>query len=83
MNSSQQVKDKASMRLNGSKERRKIVKRSAGVQVLLNVPADGRTGVFILRHGYPPLYSLDSHPHIDMCFIFKAEMCKSMANHSV
>lgn len=34
-----------------------------------------RLGVFILRHGYPLLYSLDSHPHINMCFTFKEEMC--------
>lgn len=42
-----------------------------------------RQGVFILRHGYPLLYSLDSHPHINMCFTFNAEMCKPTANHSV
>lgn len=38
-----------------------------------------RLGVFILRHGYPLLYSLDSHPHINMCFTFKEEMCRPAA----
>lgn len=37
-------------------------------------------GVFILRHGYPLLYSLDSHPHINMCFAFGVEMCRPTAN---
>lgn len=37
-------------------------------------------GVFVLRHGYPLLYSLDSHPHINMCFAFSVEMCSPTAN---
>lgn len=42
-------------------------------------PQLDRLGVFILRHGYPLSYSLDSHPHINMCFAFKEEMCKAKA----
>lgn len=37
-------------------------------------------GVFVLRHRYPLLYSLDSHPHINMCFAFSVEMCSPTAN---
>lgn len=31
----------------------------------------------------PLLYSLDYHPHNNMCFTLEAEMCEPRANHSV
>lgn len=55
-----EIKDNESLRLERlrERERRMVEKRSAGVQVLLNVPADGQTGCFHIETWIPsPLFS--------------------------